>query len=185
MFVIRSFAFGALLLAAASIQVNADPPAVAGARDGLVLAEAAARSWAPDAALVYLENDEDLDATGRSPRWGYLFHSATNDRARAYSVREGKIRHAEDVEVRLSAPPLTEGWIDSDRAFDAAQEKVGLEYCEKLGGQVSAMLLVRGALHPSEPERATWTVVFRAEGAPALFVLVDAASGDVVRTWRG
>lgn len=185
MFVTRSLAFGATLLAAAAIQVAADPPMAAGARDGLGLAEAAARSWAPDAALVYLENDEDLDATGRSPRWGYLFHSATNDRARAYSVREGKIRHAEDVEVRLSAPPLTDSWIDSDRAFAAAEEKVGRKYCEALGGQVTAMLLVRGALHPSEPERATWTVVYRADGAPSLFVLVDAACGDVVRTWRG
>ena len=43
------------------------------ARSGLDLARDAARRWAPDARLVYLENDEPVAEDGTAVRWGYLF----------------------------------------------------------------------------------------------------------------
>lgn len=173
---------GALLAAATAA---AAPPPPFAARAGLDLAEAAARTWAADAQLVYLENDEDLDAAGAAPRWGYLFHSASLDRSRAYSVRDGRIVVAEHLDMRFDAPPLAPGWIDSDAALAAAERSGGRRFREEQGGRLDAMLLVRGAFSDADPDRASWTVVYAAPGAPSLFVLVDAAEGKVRRTWRG
>ena len=39
------------------------------ARDGLFVADAAARAWANDALLVYIENDESVDSQGAAGRW--------------------------------------------------------------------------------------------------------------------
>jgi hypothetical protein len=47
------------------------------------------------------------------------------------------------------------------------------------------MLLTRGIFHDGDPNRTTWTVVYTAPGKPSLFVVVDARTGDVRRTWRG
>jgi hypothetical protein len=44
---------------------------------------------------------------------------------------------------------------------------------------------VRGILHVDTPDAVTWAVVYEADGLPGLWVVVDAASGKVVRTWRG
>ena len=48
------------------------------ARAGIDLATDAARSWAHDARLIYVENDEDVAGDGTAQRWGYLFHSNTS-----------------------------------------------------------------------------------------------------------
>src|SRR5947207_9966933 len=93
------------VLCAAGPAAAASPPAFA-ARAGLELASAAAQAWSADAALVYVENDETLDGTGVSPRWSYLFYSASEDRARLWSVRGGRIAVAENLDMRFDAPPV-------------------------------------------------------------------------------
>jgi hypothetical protein len=47
------------------------------------------------------------------------------------------------------------------------------------------MLLMRGALYNEEPDESTWMLVYTSPSAPSLFVVVDAESGKVRRTWRG
>jgi len=47
------------------------------------------------------------------------------------------------------------------------------------------MLLLRGAFDDDDPDRATWTLVYTAPGAPGLYVMIDARDGRVRRTWRG
>ena len=172
----------ALLIAAPAIARDRTPFE---ARAGLDVAMAAAIAWAPDAALVYVENDESLDANGASPRWGYLFYSGTEGRARAYSIREGKILTAENFEVKIEAPPLAEQWIDSGMALAIADKKAGLDFRRKHGGELGTMLLMRGVFNEKNPDQTTWTVVYTAPDAPSLFVVVDAIEGKVRRTWRG
>jgi hypothetical protein len=155
------------------------------ARTGLVVATAAAQSWAVDARLIYVENDADVDSTGTSERWGYLFFSKSLDRARAYSVRNGRIVTAENLEMKFEAPPLTDAWLDSGQALAAAEKEAGLEFRAKQGGELSTMLLVRGVFQDGDPDLTTWAVVYRTASGPSLFVVVDAASGRVRRTWRG
>jgi hypothetical protein len=164
---------------------SADDWHPAAARDGLELAEAAARTWSEDSYLVYIENDEVVDATGLSGRWGYLFYSPTLHAWRAYSLGNGKIVSAGELEFGLEAPPLQPGWIDSGRAFLAAEDSAGREYREDHAGQLRVMLLIRGAFHVDKPDHSTWTLIYDSPSAPSLFVVVDAASGDVVRTWKG
>jgi hypothetical protein len=171
------------LVCAAPASADHDP---APARAGLELASAAAQAWAGDAALVYVENDETLDDGGASARWGYLFYSPSQDRARVWSVRGGRIATAENLDMRFDAPPVAAGWIDSAAALAAAERGGGAEFRNSHhGGRLEAMLLMRGALSEGDPDATTWTVVYRATGEPSLFVVVSATDGKVQRTWRG
>jgi len=166
-----------LMGATARAEVSGSPARVA-------LAAAAATAWAPDAELVYLENDEPLDASGRSLRWGYLFRSATLGRARVWSVREGRIVTAEDLVLRFDAPPLPAGWLDSDAVL-AAAEKAAAQAARREGrGRLLTMLLMRGAESGSDRDATTWTFIYGASGSAAFHVVVDAATGQVKRTWR-
>jgi hypothetical protein len=175
----------ALLVALAAPAVARDP-APFQARGGLELAAAAARSWAADAALIYVENDDPIDPRGGSVRWGYLFFSPSQEKARIYSVKDGKILVAENLEMRLEAPPLAAEWIDSGMALEAAEKSAGRAFRkENQGGQLGTMLLMRGAFQDEDPDQTTWTLIYTAPGAPSLFVVVDAAEGKVRKTWRG
>jgi len=181
----RAAMVAALLLAAPPRPAPAGAPAPFTARAGLEMASAAARAWAADARLVYLENDEIVAPNGTAERWGYLFFSQTRDKARGYSVRDGKILEAADLGFDFEAPPLPDSWIDSAGALAAADRKAGREYREKHAGRLSTMLLIRGAFHEEKPNASTWTLIYTSDDAPALFVVVDADRGNVVRTWRG
>jgi hypothetical protein len=152
---------------------------------GVELAVSAALSWAKDATLIYLENDEPVDAHGGAVRWGYLFYSATLDKSRGYSIREGRIIVAEDLPMKFEAPPLTPGWIDSGMALEAAERGPGGKFRRDHGGEVRTMLLMRGAFQDKDPDPTTWTLIYTAANVPSLFVVVDAADGKVRRTWRG
>lgn len=173
----------ALLLLATSAM--AGDPIPYPARAGLSLATEAAGIWADDADLVYVENDEAVGSDGTAARWGYLFFSASRGRARGYTIRDGEILEAADLDFELDAPPLAADWVDSGIALAAAEEKAGRDYRLEHGGQLATMLLIRGAFHDGDPDASTWAVVYTAEGAPALTIVVDAANGKVVRKWKG
>ena len=173
---------GFALAASVALAKQAAPFA---AREGLNLATAAAQSWSGDAVLVYVENDDALDDTGHSTRWGYLFHSASLDQARVWSVRDQKLVVAENLDIRFDAPPLAPGWLDSGAALQAAESGGGAEFRRKHGGRLATMLLMRGAMSEGDPDTTTWTFVYNASNGPSLFVLVDATNGKVQRTWRG
>jgi len=179
--VIAAFLF-ALSLAAPS---GAGESAPFTARAGLDAARDAARSWAADARLVYLENDEDVSVDGTAIRWGYLFYSEDKGKSRGYSVRDGKILEASDLGFDFEAPPIPDEWVDSGPVLNAAEKKAGLKFREEHGGRLTAMLLIRGALHEKKPDTTTWAVVYTSETEPALVVVVDAAKGKVIKTWRG
>ncbi len=154
------------------------------ARQGLELASTAAQAWSADAALVYIENDDALESA-TSARWGYLFYSPSLERARVWSVRDGRIAVAENLDMRFDAPPVSAEWLDSDRALVAAESGGGEAFRKEYGGKLVTMLLMRGAFSEGDPDRTTWTFVYSAPGSPSLFVVVDAADGRVQRTWRG
>jgi hypothetical protein len=156
------------------------------ARVGLALASEAARAWAPDAALVWVENDEAPGVAGASARWGYLFYSASGEKARAYSVKAGKIVTAENLDMTFDAPPLAADWIDSGRAFAAAEEARGKQLvAQSKTAHLKSLLLTRGTMDPTDPDRTTWTLVYATPNQPSLFVVVDATNGKVLRTWKG
>lgn len=157
------------------------------ARTGLALAQEAASAWAPDARLVYIENDEVLLADGRCERWGYLFSSKSLGRSRGYSLEQGAIEVAEDLPFEFDAPPLPPEWLDSESALSRA-------VAEQVAGETSAdserpalrtMFLVRGVLSLDEPDAAAWGIVYASSNPDQRLVVVDARSGKVVRTWRG
>ena len=175
---------------AASLAVLAAPLAAKdhaafAARSGVELAREAAVAWAPDAVLVYVENDEPVDGQGGAVRWGYLFHSPSLEKSRAYSVRDGKIVTAENLEMRFEAPALADGWIDSGVALAAVEKEAGKTLAKTPGVRLSTMLLMRGPFQDGDPDRTAWTLIYTVPEQPALFVLVDAVDGRVRRSWRG
>ncbi len=172
-----------ILLLAQTVQAGDKVPF--SAQQGLALARDAALVWAADAELVYVENDEPLGADGKAKRWGYLFYSPSADESRGYSLRDGKVLEATDLEFDFNAPPLSNRWLDSGDILAVAQQEVGREYCATHQGQLSTMFLIRGAFHEKDPDRSTWTVIYTSETEPTLLVVVDAARGKVVRTWKG
>lgn len=155
------------------------------ARAGLDAAQASAKIWAEDAALVYVENDESVAAPGLSERWGYLFFSPASQRCRAYSIRDGKVIEAEDLSMDFVAPPVSANWVDSGVALAAAEEQVGSAFREKHAGVLSTMLLARGVFADAAPDQTHWLLIYTSPDAPSLFVVVDATEGKVRRTWRG
>lgn len=182
----RGTAVLTLLVALACARpVVAGGDAPVGARAGFEIATAAAQSWASDAVLIYLENDEALTASGAAPRWGYLFYSASGQKARGYSVRDGHVVTASNLDMKFESPPVASGWIDSDAAIAAAANEAGKVFKQDPATQLSSMLLMRGAFDEEHPDRTTWTLVYTAPNQPSLFVVVDAAAGKVRRTWRG
>jgi len=167
------------------------PPSIAGGRDpvparaGFDLARAAAAMWSQDAFLIYVENDEPVDSHGASERWGYLFYSPDRGKARVYSVRGGRIVLAEDLAMKFEAPPIAGEWIDSAAAFRAADEGPARQFVFENDARLDTMLLLRGAIQEDQPDRTTWMLVYSAPHHPALFVILDATDGRVLRTWRG
>ena len=81
-----TLALGALAGMVLTPRAHAGEPAPFAAQAGLDIASEAARTWAADAELVYVENDEALGADGSAARWGYLFRSRAADASRAYSA---------------------------------------------------------------------------------------------------
>jgi hypothetical protein len=185
MFRNRSAIAAIALLAISTAPSAAGDPVPFTARSGADIARDAARSWAEDARLIYLENDEAVGADGTADRWGYLFYSEDKGEARGYSVRDGKILEASDLGFDFEAPPLPEEWVDSGPVLIAAEKKAGRKYRTEHAGRIEAMLLIRGALHEREPDATTWAVVYTSDTAPALVVVIDAARGKVIKTWRG
>ncbi len=161
-----------------------EAPAAFAALAGLDLAREAARTWAADAELVYVESDEALTGDGNAVRWGYLFRSRARDASRGYSVRGGRISEASDLDFDFEAPPIAGPWIDSGKAL-AAADGAAADYCRRHGGRLATMLLVRGAFNERRPDGTTWTVVYVSDAAPSLLVVVDAAHGEVLRTLKG
>jgi len=176
---------GALALALAATPVVAKEFAPFAAHQGVDLARAAAVAWSADAVLVYVENDEAVDGQGGAVRWGYLFYSPALDKSRAYSVRDGKIVTAENLEIRFEAPPLADGWLDSGAAIAAVEREAGKSLAKNAGIRLSNMLLMRGPFQDGDPDRTAWTLIYTIPNAPALFVMVDAVDGKVRRSWRG
>ena len=181
----RALPLAVLVLALFAAPATARDHIPFNARAGLDVAQAAARAWSPDAFLVYVENDEDLDAHGAAARWGYLFYSPSLEKARVYSVRDGKILVAEYLEKKFEAPPVDAQWIDSAAALEAAERSAGRKFCQEHKGRLRTMLLMRGAFQDQQPDQTTWTLIYTSPHAPSLFVVVDASQGKVRRTWRG
>ncbi|MGH7741188.1 MAG: hypothetical protein ACRENS_04125 [Candidatus Eiseniibacteriota bacterium] len=180
------FAAGVLVLAWLAItSAHSDDRFPYQARAGVDLAAAAAQVWSSDAALVYIENDEHVDDDGSAQRWGYLFYSASLKKSRAYSIRSGKILVAEDLDMKFEAPAINSGWIDSGVALGASEQAAGRSFREQHHGTLAGMLLSRGAFSAEDPDETTWTCIYSSPDAPSLFVLIEAASGKVRRTWRG
>jgi hypothetical protein len=161
-----------------ALGLAAVPAAAETARDGLVLATAAADAWADDARLVWVENDAVVDSTGAAAAWGYLYYSPELHALRSWSVRGGRIVTALDHAVSAAAPGVDAAWLDSGRAAAAAW---GASDLGPGDGRLASLLLARGVFAAG----STWVGVFESGPGPRLFVVLDACTLDLRKRWRG
>jgi hypothetical protein len=172
-----SWAFALLLGALLGATSEAVAGQASSARAYLPLAAQAADAWADDARLVWLENDAPVDTSGTASAWGFLYYSPVLGAMRSWSIRNGKIEHAEDHAVRVTAPALRQEWLDSSRVVAGA-----LSEARRAGaGALESLVLSCGVFHAE----VAWVAVFATSDSTKLYVVVDANAGDVVRSWRG
>jgi hypothetical protein len=153
----------------------------ASARTGMHLAAAAADAWADDARLVWVENDAPVDSAGRADGWGYLYYSREKHAMRSWSVREARIVAAIDHTVSAEAPALAGEWQDSPDIAARAWDARGEAAAPATAATLQSLVLVRGVF----AAETAWVAVFDDGPGPRLHVLLDAATGDVLKRWRG
>ena len=149
------------------------------ARNSLAIASKAADVWVDDAHLVWIENDDDLDAQGHSRAWGYLFYSESLGAMRSWSVQQGKLQKPQDHSVRAAAPALDLQWIDSNAAVDLVWHQARKD--AEVDWSLVSLVLVRGVFDAQQ----TWVAVFDNGEGPRLHVVLRASNGDLLRRWRG
>lgn len=148
------------------------------ARVGMDLAASAADAWADDARLVWVENDAPIDSTGRADSWGYLYYSREKHAMRSWSVRDARIVAAVDHAVSAEAPALGADWKDS---AEIAARALGERGDAAVAARLEGLILVQGVFAPG----TAWVAVFDDGPGPRLHLLLDAASGEVLKRWRG
>lgn len=129
-------------------------------------ARAAAVQWSPDAVLVAISTLE-IDDQGTAESWLYNFYSPSAQGHLSVTVSEGSVE-TNELTMRFTTP-ITDEFIDSDRAMALAKE-------HGLKGDTPAMGL--NALGPGDVIR--WWVNGGAEPGDVSVVL-DAATGKL---WR-
>jgi hypothetical protein len=170
----------AALLLAHVARAN-DPPAIE-ARSGLDIASAAAQ-------LVGAGRDADLPRERRRARrhrpgtaLGPLpVLPATTDKARAYSVRNGKILTAENPDMKFVAPAVESGWIDSGAALVAAENWWPGASSARARGQARHHAPDARRVRRRELNRTTWLLVYTTPDAPSRCSCGRAADGKVAR----
>jgi hypothetical protein len=129
---------------------------------------------------VWIESDTPVDAEGQAEAWGYLYYSPTLHAMRSWSVREGRITHAEDQAVIAAAPTVDPDWLDSSEAAAAARRELGAELLAA-GAALENLVLARGVF----AAETAWIAVFALGEGPRYFLLFDAHGGGMIRRWRG
>ena len=99
------------------------------------VAKAADPTLLSDAGLVLVVSTE-LDLTGKSPIWSYIFYSSSKDTSFGFIATDnliipGPIVPEEDTTfVDTLKTPLPENWMDSNAAFQIAQDNGGSEFLQ-------------------------------------------------------
>jgi len=153
---------------------------------------APARFWAPDAQPVRLESSNIKDSTGHDGKanfWRALFGSVSRQKAETFTwsgvassdVARGVDHGAEDSynPANRSARTFDLNFlkVDTDKAFEVAQQHGGKQMLEKNPKtQVSYQLD-----WDSQSSQLRWHVIYGGESVGNLTVLVDASSGAFIR----
>lgn len=148
-------------------------PAHAASTAAAALAEvsAAAKAWQADAALTHVST---LSGTpdGKAASWLYTVYSPKAKKSAILTARDRKV-DVDPVDRNTSVDPLAPGWMDSDKALDAAR-KAGLGLP---GTGIGLGLTTFGA---GAAKRAYWTVTVMTEAA-ILSLTLDPVTGALVK----
>jgi hypothetical protein len=150
----------------------------------------AARMWAGDATPVRLSSSVNGEGEGRDGKaifWRAVFASRTKLKAESFTWT-GEASATSHVDHGVEDPfnpsnRTTQPWdlnflkTDTDQAFSTAQQHGGKTFLEKNPKASVTYLLDFDALS----NQLRWHVIYSADGAGKLTVLVDASTGQFVR----
>ena len=153
---------------------------------------APARFWSPDAQPVRLESSNIKDSTGHDGKanfWRAMFASVSRQKSEPFTwsgvassdVARGVDHGAEDSynPANRSARTFDLNFlkVDTDKAFEVAQQHGGKQILEKNAkAQVSYQLD-----WDSQSSQLRWRVIYGGDSVGNLTVLVDASSGSFIR----
>lgn len=109
-----------IFAAALALAVAAPAQSAATAKAALKEVTAASKAWQPDAVLTHVSTlSAQPDGTARS--WLYTVYSPKAKKSAIVTARDTKVE-VDEVLRNTSVDPLTDDWMDSDKALDAARK---------------------------------------------------------------
>jgi hypothetical protein len=119
----------------------------------------------------------DLNARGETILWRYTFYAPEQDAfLDAYVLYGSVVYTATPRREPLTQEPLPSGWIDSDRAMQAAADTL---FREEPGALAQARLT--SGLYPDSPDRAAWKIdVVRPQADTSGTAYVDPETGALI-----
>lgn len=143
-------------------------------------AEAAAREWAPDAALVYAESADSLASDGSARAWSFVFWSAEARTSRGFTVRGGGRLDAFDLPFAFDPAPIEAGWQDMTAVLVQADRDPAVAPIRAAGRPVVAVLS-RGLVIGKGEVRSSWLITYPVLGsAPGQEMVFDALRGTLL-----
>jgi hypothetical protein len=146
------------------------------ASDLLPGAQATARAWASDAALVYVENADSLAADGSARAWTFVYSAAERGEARAFTYADSGRVTSVVLPFAFEAAPLEGGWIEPSAlvaGFIAADPAA-----RAAAARAEVAVLSHGLLPGRAAGATTWYVgAIRGPGA-----ILDALRGTTMST---
>lgn len=160
-----------VLAAALALTVAAPAHAAATAKAALKEVTAASKAWQPDAVLTHVSTlSAQPDGTARS--WLYTVYSPKAKKSAIVTARDTRVE-VDEVNRNTSVDPLGDGWMDSDKALDAARKAALALPARDIG-----LGLTTFGTGPAK--RVYWTVTVMTDAAIAS-VTLDPTSGALVK----
>jgi hypothetical protein len=165
---------------------QAKPPEALTARSAFQKLYISARSWAQDARPYRMESSTNADSNGRDGKsaiWRASFASAMQHGTKPYtwSSAEGVNPGIEDSynpnNASTQAFDIAFLKIDSDKAFEVAQQHGGSKVLEKAADTPILYILEWNRVE----NVLLWHVIYGSREAPKIKIAVNASTGDFLR----
>ena len=147
-------------------------------REVFAEAEAAAKSFADDAQLIFIFGRQ-IDSTGRSSNWGYYYESASLQERFEIPVNDGEVGQLHtNVDLPADLLPIGEQWIDSDSAVAEAEENGGQAFRETYEDASIEMYLQSEWVNATDIQ-STWHILYISDAGGESFSY-DVIAGEPV-----
>jgi len=148
-------------------------------RDGLDGSKALARGWAPDAALVHVESDDEVFKDGTARAWTYLWWSPRERSTHGWTVRKSGDVNDFDLAFPFDPPPLEDGWMDGMKIVEKGAKDPSFARALEAGPLVK-MVVTNGLWTDQGAAHTAWILGFAEHGLGDREWIGDALRGTAI-----